>query len=271
MPTVLVPRAAASSRRSASRCPTCAATTCGRCSATSDPDGCASRTWSRPRARTWTSPSWSGRADLRYRGQSLRADRRGRRPRCRRGALRRGARAPLRLPAGGRGGRARQLRGWSRRWPSTGPSWPPRRPRATPRTGSRKANFDGDWSDVPVYRAAGMGDGFELRGPAIVEYDEATCVVRAGVGRRHRRRGDAGAGPSAPGEPRSRHPLRPRQRAVRHRRGDRRGADPRRLLVQHQGAPRLLDRALRRRRARWWRRPSTSPSTSARCPTRSPR
>jgi N-methylhydantoinase A len=44
--------------------------------------------------------------------------------------------------------------------------------------GERRANFDGDWSEVPVYRAAGMGEGFEVSGPAIVEYAEATCVVR---------------------------------------------------------------------------------------------
>ena len=54
-------------------------------------------------------------------------------------------------------------------------------------------------------------------------------------------------------------------------RGDGRGADPLRPLGQHQGAPRLLDRALRRRAASWSCRPSTSRSTSARCPTRSPR
>ena len=72
-------------------------------------------------------------------------------------------------------------------------------------------------------------------------------------------------------EPRSRHPVRPRQRALGHRRGDGRGADPRRLLLQHQGAPRLLDRAVRRRRGGWSRRPSTSPSTSARCRRRWPR
>ena len=45
---------------------------------------------------------------------------------------------------------------------------------------TRKANFDGDWSEVPVYRSAGMGEGFEVEGPAIVEFAEATCVVRPG-------------------------------------------------------------------------------------------
>jgi N-methylhydantoinase A len=46
--------------------------------------------------------------------------------------------------------------------------------------GERRANFDGDWSEVPVYRRAGMGEGFEVAGPAIVEFAEATCVVRPG-------------------------------------------------------------------------------------------
>jgi N-methylhydantoinase A len=44
--------------------------------------------------------------------------------------------------------------------------------------GKRKANFDGEWTEVPVFRAAGMGEGFEVQGPAIVEFAEATCVVR---------------------------------------------------------------------------------------------
>jgi len=46
--------------------------------------------------------------------------------------------------------------------------------------GERRANFDGEWSEVPVYRRAGMGEGFEVKGPAIVEFAEATCVVRPG-------------------------------------------------------------------------------------------
>ena len=46
--------------------------------------------------------------------------------------------------------------------------------------GARRANFDGDWQEVPVLRRAGMGEGFEVDGPAIVELAEATCVVRPG-------------------------------------------------------------------------------------------
>ena len=47
---------------------------------------------------------------------------------------------------------------------------------------------------------------------------------------------------------RSRHAVRALERAVRHRRGDGGRAHPRGLLLQHQGAARLLHRALRRRR-----------------------
>ena len=47
-------------------------------------------------------------------------------------------------------------------------------------SGERRANFDGEWTEVPVCRAAGMGEGFAVEGPAIVEFAEATCVVRPG-------------------------------------------------------------------------------------------
>jgi len=46
--------------------------------------------------------------------------------------------------------------------------------------GTRRANFDGGWQEVPVLRRGGMGEGFRVDGPAIVEFVEATCVVRPG-------------------------------------------------------------------------------------------
>jgi len=46
--------------------------------------------------------------------------------------------------------------------------------------GKRDANFDGDWQEVPVLRRGGMGEGTKVEGPAIVEFAEATCVVRPG-------------------------------------------------------------------------------------------
>ena len=111
--------------------------------------------------------------------------------------------------------------------------------------GERRANFDGDWSEVPVYRRAGMGEGFEVEGPAIVEFAEATCVVRPGWSGAIDATGTLVLERAMSLDPVT--PERARQRAVGHRRGGRRGADPRRLLVQHQGAPRLLGRAVRRR------------------------
>lgn len=47
-------------------------------------------------------------------------------------------------------------------------------------TGRREANFDGEWREVPVLERARMGRGSEVEGPAIVEFAEATCVVRPG-------------------------------------------------------------------------------------------
>ena len=46
--------------------------------------------------------------------------------------------------------------------------------------GRRKANFDGEWMEVPVLDRARMGRGSEVEGPAVVEFAEATCVVRPG-------------------------------------------------------------------------------------------
>lgn len=46
--------------------------------------------------------------------------------------------------------------------------------------GRREANFDGEWKEVPVLDRERMGRGSEVVGPAIVEFREATCVVRPG-------------------------------------------------------------------------------------------
>ncbi|MDQ3668787.1 MAG: hydantoinase/oxoprolinase family protein [Actinomycetota bacterium] len=42
----------------------------------------------------------------------------------------------------------------------------------------RSANFEGEWTDVPVHDRTRLGAGSEVAGPAIVEFPEATCVVR---------------------------------------------------------------------------------------------
>ncbi len=44
----------------------------------------------------------------------------------------------------------------------------------------RRAHFDGEWHDTPVLERAALGSGSEVEGPAIVEFAEATCVVRPG-------------------------------------------------------------------------------------------
>jgi N-methylhydantoinase A len=49
-----------------------------------------------------------------------------------------------------------------------------------PEPEQRNANFDGDWSEVPVLDRSQLGCGSEVSGPAIVEFAEATCVVRPG-------------------------------------------------------------------------------------------
>ena len=47
-----------------------------------------------------------------------------------------------------------------------------------PANRSRQANFDGEWRDTPVVDRAALGARSTLTGPAIVEFPEATCVVR---------------------------------------------------------------------------------------------
>jgi N-methylhydantoinase A len=58
------------------------------------------------------------------------------------------------------------------------PEEPPAEDEAEP--GRREANFDGEWQEVPVLDRDRMGKGFEVFGPAIVEFKESTCVVRPG-------------------------------------------------------------------------------------------
>ena len=53
-------------------------------------------------------------------------------------------------------------------------------PEGEAQAGERKANFDGEWREVPVLDRERMGEGSEVAGPAIVEFKESTCVVRPG-------------------------------------------------------------------------------------------
>jgi N-methylhydantoinase A len=45
---------------------------------------------------------------------------------------------------------------------------------------SRDANVDGEWVETTVLPRSALGRGSELEGPAIVEFAEATCLVRPG-------------------------------------------------------------------------------------------
>ena len=44
----------------------------------------------------------------------------------------------------------------------------------------RRAWFDGEWRDTPVYRREQLGVGAELVGPAIVEKLDSTAVIEPG-------------------------------------------------------------------------------------------
>jgi N-methylhydantoinase A len=46
--------------------------------------------------------------------------------------------------------------------------------------GRREVNLDGEWTTVEVLRRERMGAGDRVAGPALVEFPEATCVVRSG-------------------------------------------------------------------------------------------
>ncbi|HEX2810055.1 MAG TPA: hydantoinase/oxoprolinase family protein, partial [Kineosporiaceae bacterium] len=49
-----------------------------------------------------------------------------------------------------------------------------------PATGRRPVLLDGGWHHAQVFDRAGMGAGSPVRGPAVVEFAEATCLVRPG-------------------------------------------------------------------------------------------
>ncbi|MGI8557386.1 MAG: hydantoinase/oxoprolinase family protein [Solirubrobacteraceae bacterium] len=55
-------------------------------------------------------------------------------------------------------------------------------PRKPSITGRRRVNFDRDWKEVDVFDRRAMGAGAEVCGPAIVEFPEATWVLRDGWG-----------------------------------------------------------------------------------------
>ena len=147
------------------------------------------------------------------------------------------------------------------RWSCPAPSRArPPPPAAGSSERSRPVRFDGEWVETPVLRGEPAA-GTAAEGPVVFELPEATLVLPAGLERRGRRapaRSSRGSKRTrcVRKEPRDEparpdHPAGPDRRPARRLRRDGRGADPLRLLGQHQGAPRLLDRALRRRAASW--------------------
>ena len=99
-----------------------------------------------------------------------------------------------------------------------------------------------------------MGRGSRGGGTCVVEFSEATCVVRPGwsgvvdaVGTLMLTREADSRGPQDDSRPD--HDVGPAQRPGRDRRGDGHRAGARRLFLQHQGAPGLFGRAVRRRRS----------------------
>jgi len=57
---------------------------------------------------------------------------------------------------------------------------PPSREAGAGEPARRRAYFDDGWREVPVVERAVLGRGSEVTGPALVEFAEATCVVRPG-------------------------------------------------------------------------------------------
>ena len=131
------------------------------------------------------------------------------------------------------------------------------------RRGSRSARFGDEVLDAAV-----LGPGTRRgRGAGGVRAAGIDAGGAAGlVGHRRRR-----SGGDVPHEPRRDRAPGDAGRPARRLRRDGRGAGALGPLGQHQGAPRRLDRAVRRRRGGWSCRPSTSPCTWAPCPAPWPR
>ena len=137
------------------------------------------------------------------------------------------------------------------------------RPSALDRESSRRCASTDEWVETPVLRgepAAGLRS-LRPRRSSSCPRRRSSCPPGRSDGRDRvdaRRRGTLTNLAASRTEDRTRasddrpdHPPGDDRRPPRRLRGDGRDADPLRLLGQHQGAPRLLDRALRRRAASW--------------------
>ena len=127
-------------------------------------------------------------------------------------------------------------------------------PRATPEPGGARRASTASGAEVAGATTAALGAGHARRGPAVVEFAEATssCAPAGRARWTGRARSSAARERLVSGERRpSARPRRPLGALASalggHRRGDGRGAGARRLLLEHQGASRLLGGAVRRR------------------------
>ena len=119
---------------------------------------------------------------------------------------------------------------------------------------------------MPAYRRAGMGEGFSVEGPAIVEFAEATCVVRPGlVGARSTTAGTLVLERRMSLDPVTLSVLASALAGIAEETGAVliRGAYSSNIKERRDCSAALFDAE-----GRWSPRPSTSPSTSARCPRR---
>ena len=136
------------------------------------------------------------------------------------------------------------------------------RPRAAAATGSRRDRGrpgSAGSGSRPASCAVSLPAGLRAEGPCVFELPEATLVLPPGWAASVDEAGTIGARRQNGWRSTSAHELhdelasRPRhppgagRRAARGMRGDGRGPDPLGPLAEHQGAPRLLDRALRSR------------------------
>ncbi len=171
-------------------------------------------------------------------------------------ALRARPRGALRPPRPRRRGRPRRHPPGAGRSPAPSRARRPRPTGALEREHRGRSRFGGEWVETPgpARRARGRDRAPRARSSSSCPRRPWSCRPAGAPTvdeRRHDRR--AVRRPTMREEPRDErarpdHPAGADRRPARRLRRDGRDADPLRLLGQHQGAPRLLDRALRRRR-----------------------
>ena len=206
----------------------------------------------RAELRRATSAELRATYELRYRGQAFELAVAARAatptPRELREAFEADARGALRLPRSRAGARAGDRPRHRRSCPAPRSRW--RRPaRRAARRGGAGPHSTARRSSSRSSAARRPG-GTGSRGPAVVELPESTLLVPPGWAGEVRRGRTIRVREHGRDDDRSGRAPGPDRRAARDLRGDGRGADPLGALGQHQGAPRRLDRAVRRRDGR---------------------